>query len=147
MIVQMNKQGVVTLTAENAEENIKLFEVANEANFKAKANYATDVDRPKRKYTKRATYLKNCPVEGCDHKARGIDMHLRNAHGIHPDGTLHNTFTYNGGRGKAGKVAPQERPVKMPVVKTDNGYRLKNPSQGSGLLGHTESFSRSRIIN
>lgn len=143
----MNKQGVVTLTAENKEENQKLFEVANEANFKASANYSSE-ETPKRKYTKRSTsYLKTCPVEGCDHKAKSIAMHMRFMHGVLPDGTLTNTFQYNGGRGKAGKVAPEKRPIAMPVIKTDKGYRLNTMAQGSGLLGNTETFTRSRIIN
>lgn len=160
MIVQMNKQGVVTLTAENIDENNKLFQIANEANFKGQTTYGSNPEaeeaKPKRTYKKRSTtYNKSCPVIGCDHKAKSIVLHLRNKHGILPDGTLTKTFTYNGGRGNKTPLGSHARPVTMPVKqRADGKYEVIEPASekseksesNSGLLGHTESFTRSRIL-
>lgn len=140
MIVSFGKDGKLTVTAETSVENTKLFELVN-GEVSSKAETETE-DKPKRKYAykKRTLYLKSCPVEGCEHKAKGMDLHLRNKHGILPDGSIVKTFTYNGAS-RSGAGSPQEKEVSMPVVKTENGYRLKNKSD-EGLLGHTNSFAK-----
>ncbi len=67
------------------------------------------------KKKKRKTYsvgrYRKCPVSGCGARvkgANGIGIHLRKAHGICQDGTLHNTFSHRG----------KEFPVPSPVVST-----------------------------
>jgi hypothetical protein len=142
MIVEMNKQGVVTLTAESKPENETLFSIANDANFKATATYSKPKsDAPK----KRAHYIKNCPVQGCDHKTKGITMHMLTRHGVQRDGSLKDTFHHATGGPNC--------PVSEPVTEVSKGvYKLRSSVQASGMLGDVKesdkpSFLGSRIIS
>lgn len=118
--------GLISLTAENKDENQKLFDLANESNF-------TPTGQTKRTYTKRVTATKThnrkervakmCPVIGCDKEAKSLALHMLMAHGIHKDGHISETVEFSKG----------EAPVPNLAVKLPNGeYRLV---KSGGLLG------------
>lgn len=118
--------GLISLTAETKEENQKLFDLSNEANF-------TPTGKLKQKYTKSLETTRNkhshfpkpqtCPVEGCGKVVKNVGVHMHLKHGIDKEGNVHDTFRHN----RSGIM-----PVGMPVVKLPNGtYRLR---KSGGLL-------------
>jgi len=94
--------------------------------MKKRGSYTTTTKKPKR-----TTYTKTCPVIDCEHKGKSMKLHMKLAHGIQIDGSIKDTFVYNGAR-RSDPDADPIRPVTSPVVQLGNGkYRVR---QTKGLL-------------
>jgi hypothetical protein len=133
MKVELNKQGLFVLTAETKQDNMVLFSITNNDTITGiQLRYSdSPVSVPVHDHTKKSgrgiydrskmkrkvsPYRKDCPVEGCGEKVKGIRVHMHKRHGIYADGSIHETFEFGG----------ENKPVKKPAVKLPDGtYRVR----------------------
>lgn len=125
MKVELNKQGLFVLTAETKQDNMVLFSITNNENITGiQLRYGKEpvtVDIGKKKETKepkqkRKTYFKECPVEGCGERTKGLKIHMRMKHGVW-DGQVHEKFLFHG---------KESMPISKPVVQLPDGtYRVR----------------------
>lgn len=108
--------GIISLTAENKEENKALFEFGNEMNFTPTGRARTTYKKQaKEGHSRKPRHTHICDVIGCEKHVKSLSLHKLMAHGIHKDGTVTETVEFSKGTS----------PVTQPVVKLPNGtYRM-----------------------
>ena len=135
MEVKFDSQNRLQVTAVTAEEASTLMALAYDS--KPQKKERADKGGTHGKHRK-VRYVKACPVEGCDAKAKSIGLHMRMKHGILPDGEITETFK---------QATEGVMKVSEPVVSDGNGgYILKihkNKSH-SNFLGNT--FQNGAVI-
>lgn len=129
MKVELNKRGLFVLTAETKADNMVLFSVTNndhingiQLRYDKKPVSVPITDNTNKTVTKtrRKQYMKDCPVEGCGERTKGISIHMRMKHGVWDD-KVHDEFLFHG---------TDPRPVAKPVVQLPNGtYRVRPTRQ------------------
>jgi len=93
-------------------------EVKEKRTYNKTGKYSVRTTKP---HQIRRKYAKACPVEGCEYKGTGIEIHKRMSHGIQADGEIVSSFNMSNRHGGGSVV----KDVSKPVVKLPNGtYRL-----------------------